>query len=227
MKFRPAKFFFQIFPAIGLITLVGCDQKKSDVGAKAPETTTPASQTDGAAKPGLSSSLGSSETAPPAPEGVKPVAPTEPTPEEAAKMVAALQEIDSTLRDKALPPAEAGMKMAKLASDSSVPLSSRTDALQHAMNLLPDQGFTSLDGMLKDKETPVSLLDMVFTEVHNRPPTTQLPVALTLLRSSNPDVASRARSLLAFHLDRDYGDDLAAWDAPVAEALAKLSELAK
>jgi hypothetical protein len=92
------------------------------------------------------------------------------------------------------------------------------------MNLLPDQDFSSLDGMLKNKETPVALLDIVFNEVHNRPAATQLPVALTLLHSPDPDVATRARSLLAFHLDRDYGDDFAAWDAPVAEALAKLNQ---
>jgi hypothetical protein len=75
--------------------------------------------------------------------------------------------------------------------------------------------------LLSAPDAPVSLQDMVFNEVHNRPVTTQLPVALLLLKSPDPDVSSRARNLLRFHLDRDYGDDLEAWVKPTEEALAK------
>jgi len=213
-----------ILGLIGLVVCAGCDQRKPEDPAKA-STSLPASPGGSAlSKPALSSSLGSSTPNKPSADPASPPTPSAPSPEETAKLVAALQEIDSSLRDKQLPPAEAGLKMAKLAADPNVPLAARTDALQHAMNLLSDQGFASLDGMLKDQKTPVPLLDMVFVEVHNRPATTQLPVALSLLHSANPEVASRARNLLAFHLNRDYGDDFSAWDRPVAEELAKLGQ---
>ncbi len=201
---------------------VGCDQSKTPAPAdQAPSADAPADKAP--EKTGMSSALGGGapKTEAPVTKAAADAPPAEPSPEEVAKAVEALQKIDTVLRDSSLPPAKAGLQLAELASDASVPLQNRTEALQHAMNLLPDDSFGALDGLLASKDAPVSLQDLVFNEVHNRPVTTQLPVALTLLKSPDPDVSSRARSLLAFHLERDYGDDLDAWTQPVQEAIAK------
>ncbi|MBU6302268.1 MAG: hypothetical protein KGS60_11985 [Verrucomicrobia bacterium] len=200
-----------------------CDRQTAPSPGGAGTPSAPAEPTKSVPKAGLTSALGSAKTAPEAPAAnpATPAPPKEPSPEEVAKTVAALQKIDSVLRDSNLPPAKAGLQLAEMASDSSVPLQNRTEALQHAVNLLPDDGFGALHGLLSAPDAPVSLQDMVFNEVHNRPVTTQLPVALLLLKSQDPDVSSRARNLLRFHLDRDYGDDLGAWVKPTEEALAK------
>jgi hypothetical protein len=201
---------------------VGCDQSKTPAPADSSSSAEVPSEKP-PVKPGMSSALGGGtpKSEPAAASASTTAAPAEPSPEEVAKTVEALQKIDAVLRDSSMPPAKAGLQLAELASDSAVPLQNRTEALQHAMNLLPDDSFGALDGLLSAKDAPVSLQDLVFNEVHNRPVTTQLPVALTLLKSPDPDVSSRARSLLAFHLDRDYGDDLDAWTQPVQEAIAK------
>lgn len=177
--------------------------------------------TSESAAPAPTAQASSSLAAPAAP--ALPVAPAAPemSPEAVARTVAALNEIDTVLRDKALSTDAAALRLVTLASDSSVPLATRTDALQHAINLLPDESFDSLDPLISTKETPVELLDMVFTAVHDRSASVQLPIALTLMQRSDEDVSTRARNLLAFHLDQDFGDDPAAWLEPVQAAIAK------
>ena len=77
-----------------------------------------------------------------------PVAPPSP------KAAAALEEIDTVLRDQSISQGDAAKRLVALATDATVPDQMRNDALQHAMNLLPDEGFNSLDALLKTKGTP-------------------------------------------------------------------------
>ena len=191
-----------------------------------------------AVPPVTTSAPESSPPAPPTPQPPSalssPVVPSIPSPTEAPEMspeaiartAAALKEIDTVLRDKTLSTDAAGLRLVTLASDSSLPLATRTDALQHAINLLPDKSFDSLNGMLTAKDTPGELLDMVFVSIHDRSPSVQLPVALALMQRSSGEVSTQARNLLAFQLDRDYGDDPEAWLEPVKAAIAKAQEAA-
>jgi hypothetical protein len=76
--------------------------------------------------------------------------------------------------------------------------------------------------MIKTKATPADLLDLVFHEIHNRPVQVQLPTALLLMKErAGEEISQQARDLLSFHLERDLGDDPAAWTAAVQEATNK------
>jgi hypothetical protein len=136
--------------------------------------------------------------------------------------VAALEEIDTVLRDQSIPQDAAALRLVALAGDGSVPEPIRNDALQHAMNLLPDEAFNAVEEMVKTKATPPELLDLVFHEIHNRPVQVQLPTALMLMKErAGEEISQQARDLLSFHLEKDLGDDPAAWTAAVQEATAK------
>jgi len=151
-----------------------------------------------------------------------PAPPTTPEPAPpTARATAAIEEIDNVLRDQSISTDDAAQRLVKLASDATVPDQIRNDALQHAMNLLPDEGFGSLEEMLKTKATPPELLDLVFHEIHNRPVDVQLPTALLLMQRSGEEVAQQARELLGFHLEQDLGDDPTAWASAVQQAAAK------
>ncbi|RFC42683.1 MAG: hypothetical protein DVB23_002994 [Verrucomicrobia bacterium] len=157
-----------------------------------------------------------------------PTTPTpspEPAPANPARAAAALEEIDTVLRDQSIPLDAAAQRLVRLASDATVPDQIRNDALQHAMNLLPDEAFNSVDAMIKTKATPPELLDLLFHEIHNRPVEVQLPTAFLLMKErAGEEISQQARDLLSFHLEKDLGDDPSAWSAAVQEATAKAAQ---
>jgi hypothetical protein len=145
-----------------------------------------------------------------------------PAPENTPRGVAALEEIDTVLRDQTVSTDAAAQRLVKLASDEAVPAEIRNEALQHAMNLLPDEAFNSVDGMIKAKSTPPELLDLLFHEIHNRPVDVQLPTAFLLMSERRgEEISQQARDLLSFHLEKDLGDDPTAWAPVVQQATAK------
>jgi hypothetical protein len=219
MEKSGSKNFGLVLAALALVGGVGYFVWSSQQQpAAAPAKDTPPTAAAPAAQPARtlpSSSLENRPMTPPTPAPVEPPSP---------KGAAALEEIDTVLRDQSISQGDAAQRLVALASDATVPDQMRNDALQHAMNLLPDEGFTSLDALLKTKGTPPELLDLVYHEIHNRPVEVQLPAALLLMQRTGEEISQQSRDLLSFHLEQDYGDDPTAWAKPVQDALAKAKQ---
>jgi len=150
-----------------------------------------------------------------------PPAPAETTPK--PNTTAAVERIDEVLRDESISHDDAARNLLAVVADDAVSDAVRLEAMQHAMNLLSDESFTAVEGLLKGKTTPPEILDTVFHEIHNRAVDVQLPAAYLLMQRSGEEVAQQARDLLGFHLEQDLGDDPAAW----AEAVRAATEKAK
>jgi hypothetical protein len=136
---------------------------------------------------------------------------------------AAVERIDALLRDESISHDDAARNLLAVVADDGVSDAVRLEAMQHAMNLLSDESFASVETLLKGKSTPVDVLDTVFHEIHNRPVDVQLPAAYLLLQRSGEEIAQQARELLSFHLEQDLGEDPAAW----ADAVRAATEKAK
>jgi hypothetical protein len=217
MEKSASKSFGWPIAAVLLLGGVGAAVWFSQQQPSVPAKPAPAAATTPAATPARQLPA-SSLDAKPAPMTATAEAPEAPL---SGRGAAAVEEIDTVLRDQSISTDDAAKRLVALAADGTVPEKIRNDALQHAMNLLPDEGFASLEGMLKTKETPPELLDLVFHEIHNRPVDVQLPTALLLMQRSGEEVSQQARELLSFHLEKDLGDDPAAWTSTVQEATAK------
>jgi hypothetical protein len=223
MEKSGSKNFLWIIAAILLIGGVGSAVYFSQLQPSAPASKpAPAAKTE-PATPAPRQIVGSAlENRPMAPASAPSTPGVTETPAPLSpRAQAALEEIDTVLRDQSIETGAAAQRLVKLATDATVPDQIRNDALQHAMNLLPDEGFPSLDELLKTKSTPAELLDLVYHEIHNRDVTVQLPTALLLMERTGEEISQQARELLAFRLEQDYGDDPTAWAAPVQKAVAE------
>jgi len=213
MEKSASKGFGWPLAAILLVGGVGAAVWFSQQQPSAPPKTAPVAATAPASGPARQLPTSALETPmPPAPVAAAP---------ETNRAAAAIEEIDAVLRDESIPQDNAARRLVALASDATVPNKIRNDALQHAMNLLPNGSFDSLAEMIKTQATPPELLDLVFHEIHNRPVEVQLPTALLLMQRSGEQVAQQARELLAFRLEKDLGEDPAAWATAVQEATQK------
>lgn len=93
---------------------------------------------------------------------------------------------------------------------SDLGLAEKSQALDHALNLLPDTEYGKLDGLLLDPKTPTHLLQKIFTDLHNRNERASLQAALHLIKSAEPEIVEAAKALLAHRLDLDEENELEA-----------------
>ncbi len=157
-----------------------------------------------AAKPGTGTAA---ETA------AQPAAPATPRPA-AARSALREQAVEKweafvdQIAERAAPPDAGQMEQfkkefARLHADD------QRDALQTALNLLPDEQFVSLFAILFDKSQNPEVLDEIFNDALNRPEEIKVPMMKTLLQDKgHPLHAEAARILDATgELDDDDGND--------------------
>jgi hypothetical protein len=92
-----------------------------------------------------------------------------------------------------------------------LPPDGQEEVAQHLSNLVEDDNYTPLGQMLKDAKLPEPVLDVLLSDVLNRPNSIKLPLLLDV--ASNPDhaKAGEAKDLLELYLDEDYGTDWEKW----------------
>ncbi|MFM7180780.1 MAG: hypothetical protein ACKO2G_04865 [Verrucomicrobiales bacterium] len=89
-------------------------------------------------------------------------------------------------------------------------LAEKSQALDHALNLLPDPEYGKLGALLLDPGTPTALLQKVFIDLHNRNEKASLQASLLLIKREEAEIVSAAKALLAHRLDLDEENELEA-----------------
>lgn len=103
----------------------------------------------------------------------------------------------------------------------NLPEDGQVEAAQHISNLLPDEEYSSLAPSLTNATTPEPVLDVLMTDILNRPNGVKLGTLLDVARTPNHPKAEEARDVLEVFVDENYGSDWAAWDAAVKKWLAE------
>jgi hypothetical protein len=105
-----------------------------------------------------------------------------------------------------------------------LPEDGQVEAAQHLSNLLPDEEYPSLARTLTNAVTPEAVLDVLMTDVLNRPNPLKLGTLLEVARTPNHPKAEEARDVLEVYVDEDFGADWIAWDAAVQKWLKENPE---
>jgi hypothetical protein len=105
-----------------------------------------------------------------------------------------------------------------------LPEDGQVEAAQHLSNLLPDEEYSSLARTLTNAVTPEAVLDVLMTDVLNRPNPLKLGTLLEVAKTPNHPKAEEARDVLEVYVDEDFGADWNAWDAAVQKWLKENPE---
>jgi len=97
----------------------------------------------------------------------------------------------------------------------NLPEDGQIEAAQHISNLLPDEDYASLAPILTNASTPEEVLDVLMTDVLNRPNPMKLGTLLEVARTPNHPKAEEARDVLEVYVDENYGEDWTAWQTAI------------
>lgn len=100
----------------------------------------------------------------------------------------------------------------------------KAKALEHVLNLLPDQEYGKLDPLLTDPATPGAMLGSIYTDMHNRNEQAAIHASLLFLKRPEIESATNGKALLAHLLDMDEESDT---EAIRMQAETRLIELAE
>jgi hypothetical protein len=101
-----------------------------------------------------------------------------------------------------------------------LPEDGQVEAVQHISNLLPDEQYAELSKRLVDPKTPEGVLEVLMTDVLNRPNKLKLDALFDVARVPNHPKAEEARDVLEVFLDDVDWDAVKAsgnWDLVRAE----------
>ena len=105
-----------------------------------------------------------------------------------------------------------------------IAMAEKAVALEHALNLIPDPEYPKLDALIVDPATPVSMLETIYTDMHNRNEAAAIHASLLLLKRAEEEVAANGKALLAHLLDMDEESDTEAIRMQGETRLIELAE---
>jgi hypothetical protein len=111
-----------------------------------------------------------------------------------------------------------------LAMFPNLPKDGQEEVAQHLTNLVDDEDYPSLGKFLTNSVLSEEVLDVLFTDLFNRPNPLKLPLLVDLARDPKHPKAAEAKDLLELYLEEDYGNDWARWRAKAAEWLKENPE---
>lgn len=161
---------------------------------------TPAGATDGSAAPVNHGSAGPERT-----PGKRP-RPAGGTPTTSASDAVAALVGDSALSN---PELIAGLR--RIVDDAGRPIADRLEALDHALNLIPDDNPAVLREMASRRVLPEEVRMRLLADAFNRPVRLQGEILLSLLENAAGDTRKTLLTELASLCGEDLGDDPAAW----------------
>lgn len=152
----------------------------------------------------------------PAPSGRNTLTPPPSPPVAAAGITDWEQRIDDVLTAEG----EENLKARQLLELlPNLPDEGKVEAAQHISNLLPDEEYASLSSTLTNALTSDAVLDVLMTDVLNRPNALKLGTLLDVARTPSHPKGEEALDVLEVYVDENYGSDWAAWDAAVKKWL--------
>ncbi len=106
-----------------------------------------------------------------------------------------------------------------LAMFPRLPEDGQVEVAQHLSNLVSDEDYAPLGQYLTNSALPEAVLDVLLSDLLNRPNSTKLPLLLELAQNPQNPKSSEAKDLLELFLEEDYGTDWATWQAKMTEWL--------
>lgn len=126
------------------------------------------------------------------------------------------QRIDDVLTTKE----DENLKVKKLLEIfPNLPEEGQVEAAQHLSNLLPDEQYPALAVTLTNAHSPEAVLDVLMTDVLNRPNPIKLTTLLGVARTPNHPKAEEAHDVLEVFVDEDYGNNWTAWNEAIQKWL--------
>ncbi len=95
----------------------------------------------------------------------------------------------------------------------------KAELAQHLSNLVPDEDYALLGSYLTNSTSPEEVLDVLLSDLLNRPDRLKLPLLLEVARSPQHPKAAEAKDLMELYLEEDYGTDWNLWRTKVYEYL--------
>jgi hypothetical protein len=105
-----------------------------------------------------------------------------------------------------------------------LPPEGKEEVSEHLANLVEDQDYAPLGNLLRDASQPEEVLDVLLSDLLNRPDSTKLPLFLELAKNPNNPKASEAKEMLELYVDEDYGSDWPKWQAAIDNYLKENPE---
>jgi hypothetical protein len=98
----------------------------------------------------------------------------------------------------------------------NLPEDGQEEVAQHLSNLVPDDNYSQLGQLLLNAQLPQSVLDVLMSDVLNRPNSVKLPLLLQVAQNSSHPEAAEAKDLMELYLDEQ---DPAQWPDKMKEWL--------
>ena len=95
------------------------------------------------------------------------------------------------------------------------------DAIEHILNLVPDEGFAPVGKILLNPRTPVEISDDIMNDMGNRPGVIRMPLILEVAKTPDHPKAAEAKELLELYIEpeEDPGNDWAKWETAMKKYL--------
>lgn len=85
----------------------------------------------------------------------------------------------------------------------SLPEDGQAEVAEHLSNLVPDDQYAPLGKLLENPKLPASVLDVLMSDVLDRPDSVKLPLLLKVAQTPGHPEADEAKDLLELYLDED------------------------
>lgn len=121
---------------------------------------------------------------------------------------------------RAIEESDAEKSVRLLALFPTLPPDGQDEIAPELAALTPDSNYSALTGILTDIHTPEPVLDVLLTELLDRPERVQLPLLLDVAKTPDHPRANDAIEMLASALGENLGTDWAAWTKKISERLA-------
>jgi len=101
----------------------------------------------------------------------------------------------------------------------TLPPDGQVEVMQHITNLLPDEKFPVLLNTFTNAQTHEEVLDVLMTDVLNRPNGLKLPALLDVARAGGHPKAEEAKDILEVFVDQNYGAEWPKWEKAIQDWL--------
>ena len=105
----------------------------------------------------------------------------------------------------------------------SLPMEGQVEATQHMVNLLGDESYQLARRKLANPATPREVMDVIYSDVLNRPNTVKLPALVDVLAVPGHPLQAESLETLRVFVGKDLGNDLPAWNVAVQDFLREES----
>ena len=95
------------------------------------------------------------------------------------------------------------------------------DAIEHILNLVPDEGFTPVGKILLNPKTSEEISDDIMNDIGNRPGSIRMPLLLQVAKDPSHPKAAEARELLELYIEpeEELGNDWGKWEKEMKKYL--------